>query len=234
MSIISAEITKISLNCYVTMKISFANTLANICEKIPNTDVDAIAKALGSDRRVSPYYLKGGLSFGGPCFPRDNQAFMAFTKQYNYDAKLARATDEVNMLQTEILANRVFAHMAEGQKNVAILGLAYKPDTPVIDESPSIKLIEILLKRKLELIVYDPLAMDNTQSHFGDVIQYATSARDCFARSSLCIIATQISEFKAIDESYIVHLPTTIIDCWRILDSKTLSHNVHYIAVGRS
>ena len=96
MSIVSGEIAKISLNSYITMKISFANTLSSICEKIPNSNVDDITKALGADKRIAPYYLKGGLPFAGPCFPRDNKAFAVFAKEYGCEASLAKATDVVN------------------------------------------------------------------------------------------------------------------------------------------
>jgi UDPglucose 6-dehydrogenase len=108
MSIISAEIAKISLNAYVTMKISFANTLGNLCEKIPGSEVDKISRALGADKRVSPYYLKAGLAFGGPCFPRDGRAFVAFAKKYAYDAKLVKATDAVNRLQIELIIKKKY------------------------------------------------------------------------------------------------------------------------------
>lgn len=235
MSIVSAEIAKISLNCYITMKISFANTLANICEQIPGADVDAISKALGADKRVSPYYLKGGLNFGGPCFPRDNRAFMAFTDQYGYDAILAKATDLVNDLQTSYLMKRVLSHIKDSKsKTVSVLGLSYKPDTPVIEESPSIKLIEGLLKEDLEVVVYDSLAMDNTRAIFEDKIIYASSLKDCIASSSVCVIATEADEFKMIDESYITHNPIVIIDCWRMFDSSKFGQKVKYEALGKN
>jgi UDPglucose 6-dehydrogenase len=233
MSIISAEITKISLNSYITMKISFANTLANICESIPNANIDDITKALGADKRISPYYLKGGLSYGGPCFPRDNRAFCAFAQKYGVDAKLARTTDEVNLYQINHLADMVFKQISKTNNKVAVFGLAYKPNTPVIEESPSIRLIEELLKKDLEVIVYDPLAMDNARALFGDNILYASSIKDCFSHASICIISTQSEEFKSIDESHIIHNPTTIIDCWRILNPEKFGDKVKYIALGK-
>lgn len=234
MSIISAEITKISLNSYITMKISFANTLANICETIPNADIDDITKALGADKRVSPYYLKGGLSYGGPCFPRDNRAFAAFAQKYGIDAKLAKTTDDVNKFQVAHLTDLVLRHVSENNNNVvSVLGLAYKQNTSVIEESPATKLIEELLKRDLQVMAYDPLAIDNARAHFGDNILYASSVKDCFLHSSLCIITIQADEFKAIDESYIVHNPTTIIDCWGMLDLSRFSRKVKYIALGK-
>lgn len=234
-SIISAEIAKISLNAYITMKISFANTLANICETIPNANVDDITKAMGADKRISPYYLKGGLSYGGPCFPRDNRAFAAFAQKYGVDAKLAKTTDDVNKFQVAHLTDLVLKHVSENNNNVvSVLGLAYKPNTSVIEESPAIKLIEELLKRDLEVMAYDPLAIDNARAHFGDNILYASSVKDCFLHSSLCVITTQADEFKSIDESHVVHNPTTVIDCWRVLEPSKLGKNVKYIALGKN
>lgn len=233
MSIISAEITKISLNAYITMKISFANTLSNICEAIPNADIDAITKALGADKRISPYYLKGGLAFGGPCFPRDNRAFEAFAKKYGCEALLAKATDAVNKLQIDQILKKVLTEVKDN-KVVAVLGLAYKPNTPVIEESPAIRIIEELLKRDLEVIAYDPLAIDNAKAYFGDNILYASSVKDCLSHAPLCIITTQADEFRAIDESYVFHNPTTVIDCWRILDPSRLGNKVKYIGLGRA
>jgi UDPglucose 6-dehydrogenase len=238
MSIMSAEIAKISLNAYVTMKISFANTLANICEAIPETDVDAITKALGSDKRISPYFLKGGLSYGGPCFPRDNRAFTAFAKKYGVAAPLATATDEINQSLIRRLVKRVLkAETGEDKKKkIAILGLSYKPNTPVIEESAGIKIVEELLglQKGIEIIVYDPLAMDNARSYLGEKVTYASSAEECFSRAYVCIIATPANEFKLINEGYIAHNPTTIIDCWRLFDASQFSHKVHYIALGRA
>lgn len=235
MSIISAEITKISLNVYVTMKISFANMLANICEAIPGANIDVITNALGADRRISPYYLKGGVGYGGPCFPRDNRAFVAFAKQYGYDAILAKTTDVVNQFQVEHIVNLVLSYISDNNNAVSILGLAYKPNTYVIEESFGVKIIEELLKKKdIEIIAYDPLAMDNVKLHFGDKIFYASSVKDCFSRASICIITIQSDKFKSIDDSYIIHNPTIIIDCWRMFDSVRLGNKVKYIALGRS
>ncbi len=238
MSIISAEIAKISLNAYVTMKISFANTLANICEAIPETDIDAITKALGSDRRISPFFLKGGLSYGGPCFPRDNRAFTAFAKKYGVAAPLAEATDEVNQFQVQRLVKRLVKLMPgeDHKEKVAILGLSYKPNTPVIEESSGVKIIEELLKQKkgFEIIVYDPLAMDNARAYLGEKVAFASSVEECFRRAAVCIIATPADEFKLIDEGYVAHNPTTIIDCWRLLDPSKFSNKVQYIALGRA
>jgi UDPglucose 6-dehydrogenase len=235
MSLVSAEITKLSLNSYITVKISFANTLANICEAIPGANIDDVTRALGADKRVSPYYLKGGPSFGGPCFPRDNRAFVAFAKKYGSDAMLIKTTDAVNMRQIGHIVDRVLSSLSDGNKKaVSVLGLAYKPNTTIIEESLGVKIIEELLKKTdIEIIAYDPLAMDNARTHFGDNILYASSVEHCVSYSSLSIITTQHEEFRSIDDSFIIHNPTTIIDCWRIVDPSRLGKTVRYIALGR-
>lgn len=234
MSIINAEITKVCLNAYITMKISFANAVSQICQSCAGADVDVVTNALGCDRRISPLYLRGGLSYGGTCFPRDTAAFIALSKQCGCEAELIKAVQKTNEQHNQHLSELVLGHINLGvDRTVSVLGLAFKPGTPVIVESPAIKLIDNLLQRGVDVIVYDPLAMENTRSVFGDRISYADSVRDCISKSSVCVITTQENEFKQIDETYIVNDPTIIIDCWRILDPVVLGPNVNYIPMGR-
>lgn len=233
MSLVNSEITKLSINCYITMKISFANELATICSKVPGADVDIITNALGADSRIGRKSLKGGLGFGGPCFPRDNRAFSAFAKSYGIKTELAKATIKVNISQIKNLTNLVLKSIPKTNGSISVIGLSYKPKTPVIDESPAVKLIYELLKRNMRVIVYDALAIDNIKACFGDIIHYATSVKNCFVQSSVCIITTPDNEFKIINENYIVHNPTTIIDCWRIIDPSKLGNKVKYIPFGK-
>jgi UDPglucose 6-dehydrogenase len=233
MSVVSAEITKISLNAYVTMKISFANTLASVCEAIPGADLDRITEALGADRRISPHTLKGGLPFGGPCFPRDNRAFASFAARLGVDAKLAKASDEMNGYRAERVANFVLRQLStDSRQKVSILGLAYKANTPVVEESPAIQIIHLLLQKCADIAVYDPLAIEGARAVFGDRITYAGSAKECVAGSSVCVITTQADEFQRIDQSYFADTPTVVVDCWRILDSSKLGARVKYIPMG--
>ena len=216
------------------MKISFANTLSTICENIPNSNVDDITKALGADKRISPYYLKGGLPFAGPCFPRDNRAFAVFAKEYGCEANLAVATDEVNDTQVNHITDLIVTNVLKTRiKKVAVIGLAYKKDTNVLDESPAIKVIKLLLKKKIKVLVYDPLAIDNTRKVFGHELEYLTGVKECFKESQLICIFTAFDEIKNINNSYIKHNPTTIIDCWRAIDTSKLK-NIKYIALGKA
>lgn len=233
MSIISAEIMKISLNSYVTMKISFANTLANFCETIPGADIDAISRALGADKRISPYYIRGGLAYGGPCFPRDNKAFVNFARKYGHQARLAEATDEVNQYQIEHLIDLVLRYLP-ADRRVSICGLAYKPNTPVIEESAAVKLIEGLIIKNVTITVYDPLAMDNTRTVFGDAIKYTPSLEDCLSSSTCWVFTLPLDEFRAVDSSLVTSNSTTVIDCWRIVDPSRLGEKARYIALGKA
>jgi len=232
MSIISAEIAKISLNAYITMKISFANTLGNICENVSGSEIDKITSAIGADKRISPYYLKAGLGFGGPCFPRDNKAFAAFSKKFGVNADLAVSTDNINFKQNQILINHVMNSIQNDSCEVAILGMSYKQKTPVIEESPGLILLNHLIKRSIPVSIYDPLAMDNVKSVFKDQIKYSHSVEKCIQSANVCIIALPYDEFKILE---VIELKDqfTIIDCWRLLNPEKINNNINYIQIGR-
>ena len=134
MNFVNAELTKISVNTYVTTKISYANMLADICDRLPGADVDVVTRALGADTRIGIKYLKGAMGYGGPCFPRDNVAFAALARKIGARADVAEATDRINNHQIDRLANLV-AKFAKAGTRIALLGLSYKPQTPVVEES---------------------------------------------------------------------------------------------------
>ena len=143
MSLVNAELTKIAVNTYVTMKISYANALADMCERLPGADVEAVTDALGLDTRIGRKYLRGAIAYGGPCFPRDNKAFGVLARDLGAEPLLAEATDAVNVAQTDRLARVVQSRLEPGSA-VGILGLAYKPYTGVIEESPGVSLARLL------------------------------------------------------------------------------------------
>jgi UDPglucose 6-dehydrogenase len=233
MSLIDAELFKISLNTFITLKISFANGLANLCERVPGANVDAITRALGADHRIAPYYLQGGLAYGGTCFPRDTKAYMALAKRQGMEAKLIEAVDALNRAQHQHLFDLVVEQLNRSpERAVSVLGLAFKPNTNVIVGSPAIKLIEDLLKRQVRIVAYDPLALESTRAYFGDRISYAKSIRECVAGSRMCVITTPDKVFKEIDESYFTGDSCTVLDCWRLLDALRLGANTRYIPLG--
>jgi UDPglucose 6-dehydrogenase len=154
MSITSAELTKISVNSYITTKISFTNQLRLIAEQYPDTDIHAILDAIGSDSRIGKKYLRAGLSYGGPCFPRDNRLVSYAAKQVGLTAALADATDAVNELSKTRLAQEALDCVQAGDV-VIILGMAYRPGTYIVEESAGLHIAQVLKRNGCRVMVHD-------------------------------------------------------------------------------
>jgi UDPglucose 6-dehydrogenase len=199
MSIISAELTKISVNSYITMKISFTNQLRMIAERFPKADIHTILDAIGSDSRINHKYLRAGASFGGPCFPRDNRLLAYAAKQAGVGAPLAEATDAVNESTKENLLADVESKIAPGD-TVAVLGLAYKPDTYIVEESAGLFLAQNLKRRGYNVVVHDFAATpENSPSvlefeNLEDIAALAT--RDDIKLAIICCPWPQYREVK--------------------------------------
>jgi UDPglucose 6-dehydrogenase len=231
MNLINAEITKISVNTYVTTKISFANMLAGICERLPGGDVNVVTEALGKDTRIGSKYLQGALGFGGPCFPRDNKAFATLATRLGTHAEIALATHEINCRQITRVAELVRNNLVPGGA-VAVLGMAYKPDTPVIEESQGVMIARELADNGIVVTVYDPLAMDATRAALGDRVRYAADLAQALSASSTVVITTPSAEFKAVPDLLGLRASeVTIIDCWRLLNA---GHRGKVVHIGRA
>jgi UDPglucose 6-dehydrogenase len=154
MSIISAELTKISVNSYITMKISFTNQLRMIAEKFPKADINAILDAIGTDSRIGKKYLRAGLSYGGPCFPRDNRLLAYTARQTGLEAPLAEASDRINELTKSNLVQKVTS-LVPASATVLVLGMSYKPDTYITEESAGLHLAHNLKRQGYRVLVHD-------------------------------------------------------------------------------
>ena len=154
MSITSAELTKISVNSYITAKISFTNQLRMVAEQFADTDIHQILDAIGADSRIGHKYLRAGLSFGGPCFPRDNRLVSYAAKQVGLSAPLAEATDRVNEMAKDQLAAQALACVQPGDA-VAVLGMAYRPDTYIVEESAGLHIAQSLKRSGCRVLVHD-------------------------------------------------------------------------------
>jgi UDPglucose 6-dehydrogenase len=230
MSLVNAELTKIAVNTYVTMKISYANGLADICERLPGADVDVVTDALGLDTRIGKKYLRGAIAYGGPCFPRDNKAFATLTRNLGAEPLLAEATDAVNVAQTDRLARIVQSQLPDGGA-VGILGLSYKPDTNVIEESAGVALGRILIQAGYNVHIYDPVATDAALAALGDGVHGAASAKDVLDQSDVVVITTPWAEFADLpsaDEGPVV------IDCWGIIPAERMQQPTTVIRLGRA
>lgn len=232
MSLTEAEIAKVSLNAYITTKISFANLISNICDQIPGTDVDKITQTIGIDRRISPYYLTGGPSYGGTCFPRDTKAFAVVCKKLGIKTNLINEVEETNKYQDERLFRLIIKHLQGKKGSVSILGCSFKPNTPVIEESLASKLIPRLIKNKIKVKVYDPLAIQEMKKKFGEKVAYFESPGKCIFGSKVVIISYKKPEFKDSNIYKSLGKNSLILDCWRYLKYEKLNNQVKYKALG--
>jgi UDPglucose 6-dehydrogenase len=234
MNFINAELTKISVNTYVTTKISYANMLADICDRLPGADVDVVTKALGADTRIGPKYLKGAMGYGGPCFPRDNVAFAALARKIGARADVAEATDRINNSQIDRLAGMV-AKFAKPGTRITILGLSYKPLTPVVEESHSVKLAARLADAGYVVAVHDPLAQEAAVNALGDKVVVAPTLEGAVRECDLLIVATGWPDYKAIDPAWIERgngERLTILDLWRTLPAEKFNDNADLVYLG--
>ena len=234
MSFVNAELAKIAVNTFVTTKISYANTLARICERLPGADADVVTAALGLDTRIGPKYLKGALGFGGPCFPRDNVAFNALARESGVQALLAEATDSFNRKQVGWLADRLLQHLPPGGR-VGILGLAYKPETSVVEESQGVAFARYFLEQDVPVVVYDPAALDNARAQLKGAVTFASSAEDCARQADLLLIATAWDEFRRLSPRALKDSGRrpVVVDCWRILPEAEFAGRAELIVLGR-
>lgn len=230
MNWVNAELAKIAVNTFVTMKISFANMLAALCEHLPGGDVDTVTRAIGLDSRIGPRYLKGALGYGGPCFPRDNRALAFLASYLGQPAILAEATDTFNRTVVERVVHRVEALLPSGG-TVAVLGLAYKPHTPVVEESQGLQIACRLAEMGMRVVVYDPLAMHEARKVLGAQVVYASSAEEAVRQAQVVLIATPDPAFRSLPVKESPSHPI-VVDAWRLLKDEAGNPGRMYIPLG--
>lgn len=233
MNFVNAEVTKISLNTYITTKISYANMLSEICEQLHGGNVDVVTSALGLDSRIGGKYLKGGPSYGGPCFPRDNIAFISLAKGLKVSSDIAQATHRINLKQIKNLTQKVLKYCNPG-KTVAILGLSYKPFTDVVDESAGLLLAESLKDKGVILNLHDPLALQNAEKLLGNSAKYFKNLKGCIETSDILVVTTNWPEYSNIKKSWFRNSPKIVIDPWRMIDPMTLHKRITYVPLGQN
>lgn len=224
MSIVNAEMTKIAVNTFITTKISYANMIAEMCERLPGADAAVVTDAIGLDSRIGRKYLQPAAPYGGPCFPRDNSAFAGLARSLGVTADIAVATDSVNRRQVVALVDKVVATVAPGSK-VAVLGLTYKPSTPVSEEAFGVAASAALAHRGFAVTTYDPEAVVALPG-----VEAAVHLGDALSGASAVIIATAWPEFGGIANID----ADVLIDYWRIVPLSALSPGtrVMYPGVG--
>ncbi len=193
----SSELTKYAANSFLAMKISFMNEIANLCELV-GADVDSIRRGIGSDDRIGKRFLFPGVGYGGSCFPKDVQALVKSSVEYNYDFKILNSVLEVNSIQKKILVEKMskyYKNDLKGKK-FAIWGLAFKPETDDIREAPALDIIDSLLAKGAEVSAFDPEAMNHVKKIYGDKVSFATDHYEALEGADALVIVTEWSLFR--------------------------------------
>jgi UDPglucose 6-dehydrogenase len=231
----TAELIKYASNSLLATKISFINTVANICEKILGADVTVVAKGIGLDKRIGPLFLNAGLGYGGSCFPKDVKALVAYSKSLGYNPELLEAIENVNEIQPykAVELCKGFIGNLKG-KNIAILGLSFKPNTADMREARSLPIINQLLKEGAKINAYDPAALANAKSIFENKIRYSSSPIECLKNADCCIIVTEWDEFKKLKpEDFTGNMRQPIlIDGRRVYSPEEFSQKLKFATIG--
>lgn len=197
MDIKSAEMTKYAANAFLATKISFANEMANISEKV-GANADLVRIGMSSDKRIGNQFLFHGLGYGGSCFPKDVQALIKTASDFGIDSDLLKATHKVNVNQRKNFVNKILKHYNNDIKNkiFAVWGLSFKPRTNDMRESPAITIINMLLDKGAKIKAYDPKAMETAKIIFGDKIVYSSNSYEALENADALILITEWNEFK--------------------------------------
>jgi UDPglucose 6-dehydrogenase len=235
MSLENAELAKIAVNSFVTMKISFANLMAELCEKLPGGDVDVVSDALGMDRRIGRKYLTGGLGFGGPCFPRDNVALEFMGRMLGLDARLLRANHEYNRELAPRISEKILTLLPAGS-TVAVLGLAYKPHTPVVEESPGVAICRALSDRGFRVVGHDPLAVGEAAGILRYHAALTSDLAEALQDADAMVVTTPDPAYLGLSPALLTERdkPLLVLDPWRCLSTSLREDTrIRYVALGR-
>jgi UDPglucose 6-dehydrogenase len=234
-SLEAAELTKYAANAFLATKISFINEVANLCEKI-GCDVHDVARAMGMDKRIGSKFLHPGPGFGGSCFPKDTRALASVARRFGSDSLMVDAVIEVNRRQRQAMLPKIEKLVGTlSGKTIAILGLAFKPETNDIREAPAQEIIRGLLAAGAKVRAYDPVAMDETAKVISEV-NYAEDEYEAVRDADALVIVTEWNQFRALDMSRIRDLMKSpkIADLRNIYEPTDLRElGFDYVGVGR-
>lgn len=198
MNIASAELTKHASNSFLAMKISFINAVSRICE-LTGADIDQVAHGMGLDKRIGPAFLNAGVGYGGSCFPKDVDAFVRMSVEHGYNLDLIKEVQRINVDQREHLMRKLQKELwVVEDKTIAIWGLAFKPGTDDVRESPAQFFVPELLERNANLRLWDPVAKDKFRDEYPD-LTYCDSLLDSAAEADAVLILTDWPEIRDLD-----------------------------------
>jgi len=232
--VVNAELIKYASNAFLATKISFINEIANVCEEV-GADVNIVSHGMGLDPRINPHFLKAGIGYGGSCFPKDVKALKQIAGSNGYHFELLSAVIEVNEMQKYRVVSKLHQYLGclEGKK-IAVLGLAFKPQTDDIRNSVAIELLEILLNKGANIVATDPLAINNVRKYLPDVT-YTDDPYDAAAGAEAVIIATEDPIYADLKWGEILHRMANnlVIDGRNILFAEDLPSGIVLEQIGR-
>jgi UDPglucose 6-dehydrogenase len=224
----SAEMIKYASNAFLATKISFINEIANVCEAT-GADVTVVARGMGLDHRIGPHFLQAGIGYGGSCFPKDVSALKQLAGNSGYHFQLLNAVIEVNELQKRKVIGKLKRHLGDELrgKRIALLGLAFKPNTDDIRQASSIVLAGRLLAEGAQVVGYDPVAMENMQTLL-PALDYVPSALGALERADACVLVTEWDEFRSLDWA----VARNLMACPLVIDGRNALDGVELAALG--
>jgi UDPglucose 6-dehydrogenase len=226
---------KLASNAFLATKISFINEIANVCEEV-GADVGQVAEGMGLDQRIGSSFLRAGIGYGGSCFPKDVSALKMLAGNTGYHFQLLTAVIEVNELQKRRVVGKLEKHLGSLiGKRVALLGLAFKPDTDDMREASSLVLSARLQGEGAEVVAYDPVAAERAAELLGSV-EMANSAMEALEGADAVVLVTEWTEFAELDWTAAAGRMTRplIVDGRNYLDPERLiSAGFEYEGIGR-
>jgi UDPglucose 6-dehydrogenase len=193
----SAELTKYASNSYLAMRITYMNELASLCEKV-GANIDLVRIGMGTDNRIGKRFLFAGIGYGGSCFPKDVNALIRTSIEKGSEMRILTTVDKLNKERKQLLVDRVLAHFGHDikGKQLSVWGLAFKPNTDDMRESPSVVIILKLLELGAKVVAYDPVAMKNAEFYLKDSVVYAEDEYVALTGSDALLVVTEWNEFR--------------------------------------
>ncbi len=234
-SLESAELIKYAANAFLATKISFINEIANLCDEI-GCDVHDVARAVGMDKRIGSKFLHPGPGYGGSCFPKDTRALSSVARQFNCESRIVDSVIEVNEQQRTRMIAKIEKLIGETKnKNIAVLGLAFKPETDDMREAPAVDIIKALMKRGANIRAFDPVAMNEAAKVLPDIL-YTEDEYQAINGADALVFVTEWNQFRALDMQRIRESMRTpkIADLRNIYNPSTMRElGFEYVGVGR-
>ena len=231
----TSEMIKYASNAFLAAKISFINEVANLCEEV-GADVTVVARAMGLDDRIGPKFLRAGAGYGGSCFPKDTKALVKTAERAGYDMKIIKSVIAVNEAQRDRMVHKIERAVGGVRgKTVAILGLAFKPDTDDLRDAPAVDIARSLVEKGAVVKAYDPAAMDQAKPLIKDVI-FSSDVFDAVKGADVAVFVTEWNEFRDLDLEKVrrrMRAPV-IVDCRNIYEPSRMHElGFRYSSVGR-